>query len=519
MTVIFLISILLLTFFLRAYPRIILPHSVTGDSYFHLYLIRLIIKNKRRSPREDKRYVLNSECNYPYFYHWLMALLGEKRMFFTERYSSSFFDTVNCFLMYLLAQCVFVQHDLSDNYALIVSLLYAVQPILFKTGDEPRIHNGSSRVFVQALFLAHMIGAYWYLNFHSLTGLSLSVISATFIFFTAAFGFQVLLFFTPVIAVFFPFYLFITVLSLLLSIVVTRGRSWELIAAKYSHLIYLYKSKMYYQRLSLWTDVKVFIKSCFGLAKLLFTFQIGSFFRKSYLNHSPIMRNLLGFHMFIILLNVEYYSRFKFLYVWMLTAFLLFLITKLPGLRIIGKAERYLEYAVYPSLILCVLFLSQFSFAVWLIFPYLVFCLIGIYVYNKEYIDGHKIENNDFEATKELFENFNSQNKEGIIWTLHPFLYKPMFFTKFPILGYYAGTINYEKVPKREIEDMLGNYPYPSFDFFKVLSRYEVSYIITAKSYLNHYLKKAGATEKELEEKGLTKIGETALIVIYSTRK
>lgn len=515
MTIILLIALLLTTFFLRAYPRILLPNAITGDTYFHLYLIKSIALNKGVIPKQDKRFLLNSDCNYPFFYHWLMALFGSNLMYFAERYSSAFFDAVNCFFVFLLANLFFAQFHLSENHALAVALIYALHPILFKTGDEPRVHSGSSRVFVQTLFLAHMTGTYLYLYFDSISGICISVFTGALVFFTAAFGFQVMLFFAPLIAVFFPIYFLIVIAALLMSILITWGRSWRLITTKYHHLVYLYKSKMYYQQLALSTDVKQAVSSFLRLLKLFFTFRIVEFFRTLFLNESPVIRNILGFHALIILFNYHYFWDCKFLYVWMMASMCLFLITKLPGLRIIGKAERYLEYAICPALIVGVLFFSQFSYAIWLLVPYLLFCIIGIYVYNKEYIDNHKGENNDFVAIREMFRKFNDQHKEGIIWTMHPFLYKSMFFTKFPILGYYAGTINYDLAPKQEVHDMLGNYPYPSFDFFDVLNRYQVSYIITTKTYFSNYLQKAKIDENDLGKCNWSKIAESDLMIIY----
>ncbi|MBK9193311.1 MAG: hypothetical protein IPM77_18475 [Crocinitomicaceae bacterium] len=92
-----------------------------------------------------------------------------------------------------------------------------------------------------------------------------------------------------------------------------------------------------------------------------------------------------------------------------------------------------------------------------------------------------------------------------------------MFFTKFPVLGYFAGTINKKKSREEEISDMTGNYPYPSFNLKHILEHYNVKYIITNPLYFNNYLTAGNIDLNSITEIKL--ISENSSVVIYKIEK
>lgn len=511
--------ILLLTFFLRAYPRIILPYAIASDTYFHLYLTQSIIENKGKYKKKDPRFLLNSECNYPYFYHWLLSLFGKKNILFAERYSSAFFDTINCLIVYLFSYDTFNNKQFNEIFSLLPSLIYCIHPVLFKSGDEPRVHNGSSRVLAQTIYLMHVLGFYFFISNNSVLGAVLSICSASFIFFTSVFGIQVLLFFSLIFVFVFPIYPLLIILSFLLSIVITKGRTWQILKINYEHSVFLYKSKLYYQKFSLLTDFKNFLKVLLNLLKDLFSFKIKKFIKDLYTSKSSVYRNILGFHTFLIILNFQYFNQHRFLYLWMVSSVIFFILTKVPNFRFIGKAERYLEFAICPSFILFSIFFVEHNISVYLIAVYALFGLIGIYFYNKEFIELYKAENSDFKEVQIVFEKFNTSQLSGVIWTMHPFSYKLMFFSVFPILGYFAGTVNKQHSSEEELDDMMGNYPYPSYDLFNIIEKYSVEYIIITKTYLHGYLEKAGINENVFIGKKMEKVAEVKDIIFLKRIK
>jgi len=498
MIYLFISLILLLTFFLRAYPRIILPNAIASDTYFHLYLTKKIIANKLKYPKKDDRFLLNSECNYPFFYHWLLALFGEKKLYVSERHSSAIFDTINNLIVFFFSISVFHNNQLNEFYCLIPSLIYCFHPALIKSGDEPRVHNGSSRVLAQTLYLVHIYGLYLFISTNSMYALTFSIFAAAFIFFTTVFGIQVILFFQLILVFVIPYYPLVVLASFLLSLLITWGRSWSILKINFQHSAFLFKSKLYYQKLSLRTDLKIYIKAVLSFLNYLASLKILKLVHNFYFSTSHLHRLLFSFNTFLIIFYWSYFEKYTFLYIWILASIVLFLLTKIPILRFAGKAERYLEFGIVPSFILISVCISENPKLIFMLIPFTLFGLIGVYKYNKEFIDNYTKENSEFVETKEIFEAFNAKNKAGIIWTLHPFLYRLMFYSKFPILGYFAGTINKKKSSEAELADIMGNYPYPSYDLFTVTNKYKVDYIITKKQYLNQYLETAKINYGEL---------------------
>jgi hypothetical protein len=508
--------ILLAAFFLRAYPRILLPFAIASDTYFHLYMIKSIHENKGKYLKKDSRFLLNSECNYPYFYHWLLSLFGEPAYYFAERYSSAFFDSANCLIVYFFSFTLCSQNQINTSFAFAPTLIYAIHPALFRNGNEPRVYNGSSRVLGQTLHLLHMFGAFLFYTQHSLPGLCIAIISASLIFITTTFGVQVLFFFSLIFAFLYPSYPLFILASFLISLLLSRGRAGAIFKVNFEHYLFQFKNKIYYKRNYVLGHIRLQLLEFLRSFKLLISLNFKGFIRNFYMNTSPIQINLLGFHSFFIVFYWTHVAEYKFLYFWIVAGVFAFLFTKIPTFKFLGKPERYLEFALFPTFFLATVAGTEHSFFIYLAGPYFLFCLLGIYFYQKDFIDKYKIENDDFFKTQKMFSEFNTTSREGIIWALNIFSHKEMFFSTFPILGYYSGAINMKISSRDELDDLTGNHPFPSFELFRIIEKYRINYIITEKSYLREYLKKAKLDPKILQEK-LTEIYSTDLMIIFKT--
>lgn len=517
MSVLILVILLIAAFFLRAFPRIVLPYGIASDSYFHLNLVKILINHKLRYPKRDERFLLNPLCTYPYLHHLLSAVFGSKGIYLTERFSSAFYDTCNTLIVYVMTSMLCEDLVLPWYCASIATGFYALHPILFKFGDEPRVYNGTSRVLAQTIYFAHCLGLYYYHSGFEIAGIILTLITGALLFNITKFGIQVILFFGIFFSILFPLYLPIVFTSFFLSVILSRGRTWGVLYIHIQHLIFLVKTNLYYRKFSPLTDLKKYLAFVKMELKFIFQFKLREFFNEFFQNQDPIHNLVIGYHSLLVIFTWPWFKEAPFFYIWMLAGICFFLLTKTPYLRFIGKAERYLEFALIPSFIICACWLVKLDLMILLI-PYALFCLTGILVNGLGYIKRYRSEHQEFNEINRAFEKFNLEQKPGVIWTLNQHFHKPVFFTHFPILGYFAGTVNQHKSPKKEIDDMMKHYPYPDYDLFRILREYQVKYIITLKANFEKYLHSAQINQVDIEE-NLEKIGETQTLIFIRNKK
>lgn len=477
------IILFILCFIVRAWPRILLPHAIASDGFFHLYYSHLIRKNKFRVPAIDERFLLNKNVDYPYFYHWLMSFPGTNARLFLERFVSAICDSLSCIILYLITNYVLKNEEVS----LIVCILFIVAPSLFKNSDEPRVYHGSTRVFAQLLYFVFMFG--WILSMNgNFIGIVISIFSGSLIYITTKFGIQTLLFFGIIISVFYPFHFLLIIVAFVLSIVLTQARSLKTLKLHFLHSRFLFKSNLFFQAFNFKRDISELYYALIAPLKALGEMNISKLLKTLFSPESSILKNFIAFHPYLILVNYKLAVSNPAFYVWACAGVMVFLLTKIPKLRFLGKPERYLEFSLPPVLILFYIgFLSLFP--TYLLVFYLLMSLIFSFYYSTEFIQHNKAFNNSFLSDKIFFEKFNSVAEKGIIWTLHPFMYKPMYFTNFPILGYFGGTIDSQKQTAEEKKDIIDNYPFPSKELFSVVAKYGISYLITEKKYFFQYLK------------------------------
>lgn len=512
-----LIFILILAFVLRSIPRIILPYGIASDSYFHLYLTKSIIQHRMHCPKKDERFLLNTLCTYPYLHHYFLALFGQKKILTGERYSSQFYDTINTLLVFVLTNLSTSEFFLLNSAGLIPAFIYAISPVFFRFGDEPRVYNGSSRVMAQTIYLLHIAGLLLLQSNSIWTGSIIILITAAMIFNTTKFGIQVLLLFGIFFSVLNYWYGILVVGGFLLSVIISVGRTYKVLEIHIQHLIFLFKSKLYYRKFSPKTDLKKFLSTMNRQVSFLVKFNFRAFLNDFFLNLDPIHNLIVGFH--VILLSTLTFSTQKnpVLFYFILGSLFAFLLTKLPRFRFLGKAERYLEFALAPAIILVFNRDWNSPLMIALLLLYIIFCICGIIIYELDFIKKYRGENDEFIKISEAFKLFNSTNTRGIVWTLNQHFHKPIFFTDFPILGYYAGTINKQKSTQKELDDMMQNYPYPSYDLMRIVEEYNIRYIITLKINLSNYLKLAQITD-DFFEKHFEILNETDSLVFVKRK-
>jgi hypothetical protein len=175
----------------------------------------------------------------------------------------------------------------------------------------------------------------------------------------------------------------------------------------------------------------------------------------------------------------------QFLLVWMGLGLICFLITTLRPFLFLGESERYLEYALFPSLFLLVKFPPKGSEG--LITAFLIYSILYAFFALGQYHNQFRQKHEDFDENEAIFKSLN-QLPKGVLFPIGPFHYQALYYTQFPILTH-GGNIDERLLSRDEFMLVYGNYPYPSEHFLEIVNRYHVSYIMSAPEFLNHYRK------------------------------
>ena len=126
-------------------------------------------------------------------------------------------------------------------FVLKVGLLYLFYPALVRINLGPRFHFATPRMVGQLIYFLHIVLMDIYSTTGELSYLLVSAAIVSLLFFTAKFGVQVLLFFSPFMILYFGTdYLIVLVLSFIIGLVVTKGLSWKVLAGHFGHSRWLF---------------------------------------------------------------------------------------------------------------------------------------------------------------------------------------------------------------------------------------------------------------------------------------
>ena len=488
-----LITLLAVTTFLaRALPRVLLPDVYSSDTYFHLYRAQTIRDNHFRLTKTLPRIVLPHENSYPFLYHYLLAIFPGGARVWAERLTGAVFDTFNVLLVYLFSNWLFLEQASLEKYQFLpiwVAALFSFSPALLRIGSGPRAYNGSPRVMGQTLYLLHIFSAVFFYETGNIIALTVSIVAGAAIYITAKFGVQVLLFF----GVFFalgvsPLYAPLILLSFFVSHAVTFGDAGPVIRGSLRHSLFYVK---HLQRVFLFPHVRSFkqyIIGCGGAVLSLITLRLKGalfwFYREQYFLHLfvtvfPQFAVLLLFMQRLGRLYVPF-----FLLAWSAAALVCFFLTKLRPLMFLGEGERYLEYALFPSVFVAVLLLYQTPELLCL---WLAYSLLSMFFYLYDYHSSYFKLNRDYHQILDIFGKLNSL-QSGVIWPIGSFHWQALFHTRFPVL-IHGCNIDERVLSKEEFMLVYGNYPYPSNNFRSIIEKYNVKYIVSDQSSLEYYVK------------------------------
>lgn len=502
--------LIILTFLVRAFPRILYPEALVYDTYFHLYVARKIRANKFRFLHVLPKN-MPYQYTYPQAYHYLLALFSEKWRLIFERFTSPFFDTLTALVLYYL--CLWIQETqhvfTSSFFPYLVLILYCFSPALLRRSNGPRVYSGSPRVMAQLLYLLHAGLAMVAIHSGSVTAASGSVLSGAILVISAKFGNQVLIFFGLISLLFDWHYIPFLLMSMALSFLFFPKHAVSVLKGQIQHSFYYFT---FYRHVFIGFKPRKFndyIESIkkHGIPKLR---------KKKYLNFlfwmldedypahlvivcfTPLCFGVWAFQYTSSNLALEY------LYSWLISACVCFIATKSELLMFLGEGERYLEYAMFPMIFLSLIVLGDTHILFWaLIFlntGLSVICLLRMPEVLKSYERSTKY-------MVDILDALNLQT-EGAVLTLGYCAYPALLLGNKPVIGYIPDK-DKQIMAEEDFKLLYENLPLPSGNFKKVQERFPFKYILTQNWAWKTYL------ERSKQVKDI----ESSLRLIYSNEE
>jgi hypothetical protein len=490
-TTILFVLLLATAFGFRLGTRLNVREAIVSDTYWHLYCAELIRENNFRIPASLPSVILKHEYNYPFGYHFFLALFPKQIRIWIERGTGALFDTLITIIIYTGSQWLCSLNHISHGnwLSLFVAGLYAFAPALLRIGSGPRAYNGSERIPGQMLYLLHILLAYHGFVTGQPVSIILSAIFGGLLVLTSKFAMQVLVFFGISLAMVIDVhYALLIAASLFASFIISGGKSYRIIVGSVKHSYHYFRRL---QRIFLYPHVITFAaykRNVSAAIKQLFAGKTEPF--KSWFYHERYFLHLL-FTVFpyfflvpVLALDISELSRTDlFLYTWSSSALAWFFLTKLKPILFLGEGERYLEYAMFPTLFLCVTHLHTY----WLLIPAFLaaYSIYSMPYFAKDYIASMKNLHDDHDRSGKLFAELASLpvgNVMPIGW-VH---YQTLARNPFPVLTFGSG-LDEKILSVDEYFYVYGNYPYPGSDFEGILEKYDISYVVADKSCLSTY--------------------------------
>jgi hypothetical protein len=491
---------------------------LASDTYFHLYCAAAIREHSFRLPDRLPRIILPHRYSYPFLYHYLLACLPMKFRLWAERLTGAFFDTLSLVFIYVFSEWGVLQ--MGDirlrSLPIVVAALFAFSPALMRIYSGPRAYNGSPRTVGQTLYLLHILSAYYALKTNSLIGLAISLSVGASLVVTAKFGNQVLVFFGAFFVVWVSYqYALLLLGCFLLALLFTKGHAWSVVKGQVKHSIFYFKNL---QRVFLFPYTGSFgswvQRGSEELGRLIRTGNLEAFLRWFYGERYYLHLLLTVYPQFLLLFylfipGVLSDPLEQFLLIWMAAGFIWFVFTKTRPLLFLGEGERYLEFALFPSLFLS----ARYLIGTWeiVLYVFLGYSLFSSLYSLRQYHESFAPLDRDFERKKALYGNLNQQ-KPGLIFPLGSFHWQVLYHAQFPVLTY-GGNMDESLLSKDEFLLVYGQYPYPSGDFRRIVDRYNVSYIVSDHAHLKHYRTNIVERPEEFDQR-VEVIGEIPSLVI-----
>lgn len=328
--------------------------DVGSDGYYSLIL--------RRAMKESKRFFINDFPNsFPKMVNIYRPLGPYILSYFSEKRIRQHFGLINSAIDFfylatvlILFYCIDGAQTGSYVAAMLIVLIFTFLPS--KWGGNPA-NNMNFRLswrvlgnFLVALYYLNILFFEYYApqGYLSFTIFSISIILYVLVYYGSIFGLQAIIFGTPIYGILSGTFYPILLLGVghLAVYLLNRSEARRFILGKMTHFKYLksvFTQSRSLSNLGYELSIISFLKGKISISSIKLLIKRNVFVRGIILFISQpaiiLCLKYIGDEFSIILINLY------------LTGFILFLITLLPQLKVIGVADRYLEFISYFSLI------------------------------------------------------------------------------------------------------------------------------------------------------------------------
>jgi hypothetical protein len=454
------------------------------DHYFHLGLARLIKNNNFCLPAFYPNYIIkHSPLDYPFLYHYIIALIPEKYRENITHYLGGLFDLIQMFMIIFILkqieQNLFVSFPSYVYYAALIS--FALSPSHLRV--DSRNVAASARplgellvmVTLNLTILAYTSKNNWYFL--------LATLSGTFTLLTSNFSTQAYIFIYLITAILIKDLLFVLlpVCSSVLALILTQGAYLRVIKGQFYHLRYMYKIKhgasvSYFESLRIPTMI---LKSFKQALEQLYKFPLF------------ILVTYYPFIVFSAYLAIVYYDNipnkviFSLPFLFISAVLIIFFLTGFKRTKFLGQAERYLDYTtLFISAFLPVLiYLNKNAEILW--FIYAAIMVFSSFLICTNLILWNKV----FPSNRTIFDlaDFLNKKKGMRIFTFPPNLSYLLSFKTQQL--YLFNTSSYDPVIIENIRDSsiddprFNKLPLIVNNLKKVIQDYDLTHLVIKKNY------------------------------------
>lgn len=336
-------ALLVAIFLSRSVYAWLVPDAIDRDAYAHMLYVRDIESAGHKIPERPSRVVTSGTYAYPFLIHWLLSFLPLRWLPAIDRYFSPVADVVFGLLFLVLLPL-----GVGDPWLVLLGLSVFLITPQFLRPDLPNAIGLSTRKPGLVLATASLLAVTTWLADGSTLLLAVALLAGAAVFLSSKFSVQALLAVSLGLATVSPLALGYFVASALLAVVVSGG---AYLAVARSHLSHLHEYALLKQQ-KIFRPVR--------LNPLAVVRDIGSLddlLRALYRNRlvRPLVNNPYAVAMVATYLAGWWTGRtldVPGMYtVWIGACLAAFVLTSLPYMLFLGKAERYLEYAFLPSVV------------------------------------------------------------------------------------------------------------------------------------------------------------------------
>ncbi len=470
--------LLIIPFLIRYVPRYFNQNKIDADTWYHLSSSKSIVNNNYKIPKINDGFILGGKYDYPYFSHWIVAIISRGNVLKYEKYIAPILDSIYIFMALIYFQNIVEFYQISDGFSKSITfiLLLSFSMSMLKISTGPRVYNFTPRVFGELFTFIYFISIHLFFLEENMLYLFISIFFGGLVLITSKFGVQVLVFFSLLLSIF--LFSLIPFLCLLVSFIVALLLSnWHYKNIFIQQFKHMKQYALYgqYNHPALKNRNKLSQYILFG--KTLLRRDL----KEAYI---IFQRDLVFLNIFyknidvIIALGLIFFVNIQddFLMNILIVGLIIFILTSYKPFQFLGESDRYLDYLLVFSVIVIVLYLPQ-EYIYFLLIVEFIFYILTLVIYFKS--------SSDFGEEFILATNYirkNIKNKSVIHGIIGMYINYPLYLltgiNTLAIEANYVFNLNKNK-------KLMPKAMFYTKDFDYLYNEYGVNIIIANKKYLH----------------------------------